>query len=476
MAELALRETLPEDASEMVSNIKQAGNSLLSIINDILDFSKIESGKMEIVEAEYQFSSLIHDVVSLISTKLADTPIDFLVEIDNELPSVMIGDDVRIKQVLINLLSNSSKFTKKGFIKLKVEKSIDYPDPTGEVTLVFSVIDSGIGIKPEDMDKLFGHFAQFDKVANRSIEGTGLCLAISRNLTNLMGGDLTCQSVYGDGSTFIARVKQRYPECPPLAKLNNPKISKILVIEPKDLMAESIKWTLDKLEVNLTTVVKTLEEAKPYIVSDKYKYLFAEDSIADKVMKLVKTLKRDIKLVFISPFGSSTRLTFEESTLSSPIYCLPVANLLNDSHSTEHRRKRIGKVSFTAPEAKVLIVDDLEINLKVAKGLMMPFKLNVDLCTSGQGAIEMIKARQYDLVFMDHMMPGMDGLEATEEIRKLPGGESVPIVALTANAVSGVKEMFLSRGMSDFLSKPIEVAKLESLLTKWIPKEKRLDA
>jgi CheY-like chemotaxis protein len=241
-------------------------------------------------------------------------------------------------------------------------------------------------------------------------------------------------------------------------------------------MAQSLSWTLERLKAELITAVTTIEETKALVQSGQYHFLFAPESLDESVISLLKDSGSQIKPIFISSAGIHSHQSSGFATIPSPVYCISIANILNDNQAAGHLKKRAGKVSFTAPEAKILIVDDLEINLKVAKGLMMPFKLQVDICTSGQGAIEMIKRTPYDLIFMDHMMPGMDGLEATEEIRKLPEGQNIPIVALTANAVSGVKEMFLAHGMNDFISKPIEVTKLENLLAKWIPKEKRLAA
>ncbi|MDR1921453.1 MAG: PAS domain-containing protein, partial [Candidatus Adiutrix sp.] len=220
MAELTLRESIPDAVREMVLNIKQAGDSLLSIINDILDLSKIESGKMEILEAEYFLGSLIYDVISIIRTRLAEKPVSLFVEVDPRLPNRLIGDEVRLRQILLNLLSNAVKYTKEGFVRLRLSAAPDdsppaeAPGPAAplsvgdspkqprEVHLRFDIIDSGIGIKLENMPSLFGDFIQFDKIANKGVEGTGLGLSITRNLARLMGGDVSAESEYGRGSVF----------------------------------------------------------------------------------------------------------------------------------------------------------------------------------------------------------------------------------------------------------------------------------
>jgi len=349
MAEMALREYISDAAREHIITIKKAGANLLSIINDILDFSKIESGKLEIVPRNYLFSSLINDVVSIIKMRLADSNLNFVVNIDPNVPNSLFGDEIRIRQVLLNILSNAVKYTKKGFISFSVNGEI-----TGDtVLLTIEVADSGIGIKKDDLEKLFDDFVRFDFAVNKDVEGTGLGLAITKNLIKMMNGNISVQSEYGKGSTFTVKLPQK---------------------------------------------IRSHE-------------------------------------------------SFE--------------SIKNDSVT----------IKFNAPKAKILVVDDIDTNLKVAKGLMQPYKMQVDLCSSGIEAIERVKENDYDLVFMDHMMPEMDGIEATKLIRKTHA--NLPIVALTANAVSGTKEMFLSNGFSDFLSKPIDIIKLNSILEKWLPEEKQ---
>ncbi|MCL1957832.1 MAG: ATP-binding protein, partial [Fibromonadales bacterium] len=350
MAEMALREYISDAAREHILTIKKAGANLLSIINDILDFSKIESGKLEIVPRNYLFSSLINDVVSIIKMRIADSNLNFVVNIDPNVPNSLFGDEIRIRQVLLNILINAVKYTKKGSISFSVNGEI-----TGDsVLLTIEVADSGIGIKKEDLEKLFDDFVRFDFAVNKGVEGTGLGLAITKNLIKMMNGNISVQSEYGKGSTFTVKLPQK--------------------IRSHEQLFESTK----------------------------------NDSVA---------------------------------------------------------------IKFNAPKARILVVDDIDTNLKVAKGLMQPYKMQVDLCSSGIEAIERVKENDYDLVFMDHMMPEMDGIEATKLIRKTHA--NLPIVALTANAVSGTKEMFLSNGFSDFLSKPIDIIKLNSILEKWLPEEKQ---
>ena len=355
MSELALRENLPPAARKQITTLRRSSANLLGIINDILDFSKIESGKLQITPANYSLSAMLDDVINVIEMKLVNSKVKFTAEIDENLPDGLFGDETRVRQILLNILTNAVKYTKEGSITLVVNGKI-IGNNEG-VVLMVDVIDTGKGIKPEDTDKVFRHFVQVDAVANKGIEGTGLGLAITQNLLKAMGGEIKLESIYGKGSTFSFVLPQK---------------------------------------------INTLAQS--------------EKSLGDKKVQ-----------------------------------------------------------EFTAPNARVLVVDDIEVNLAVAEGMLYPYNMHVDLCLSGAEAIEKAKQYHYDLIFMDHMMPEMDGIEAAKRIRKLGEEDAyyrdLPIIALTANAIDGMKEMFLENGFSDFLSKPIDQIKLNTILAKWIMKE-----
>jgi signal transduction histidine kinase/CheY-like chemotaxis protein len=363
LSELARRVHGTPKALEYLTGINSAGANLLSIINDILDFSKIESGRLEISNSRYETASLLNDVLMIVKVRLAEKDLRFEIDLDESIPSFLIGDEIRVRQILLNLLSNAVKYTKKGFIRFAAK--CEYTSQES-VSLTFSVADSGIGIKNGDLHRLFGDFVRIDQKQNKNVEGTGLGLAISRSLCRSMGGDISVASEYGLGSTFTATITQGFAGCQPMGALS--------------------------------------------------------DRIAVKI---------------------------------------------------EDRAVR-----FTAPDFRVLIVDDMETNLTVATGLLVPYMVQADVCLSGEDAVALVKANAYDLVFMDHMMPEMDGVEATRRIRAMSGERfrTLPVIALTANAVSGMKEMFLENGFNDFLSKPIETARLDALLKKWIPVGKRRKA
>ncbi len=369
MNEMILRETSQPEVEGYARTIKNAGKSLLNIVNDILDFSKIQSGKMEIVPVEYDCGSSLRDLIELYRVQAVSKGLDFEYQISKELPRALFGDEYRIKQAAGNLLSNAIKYTEKGFVNLQVDFILE-EEQTEEKKgrIVLSVIDSGIGIKSEDIPKLFQNFGRLDIQKNRSIEGTGLGLKISKQLIEMMGGTLTVQSVYGEGSIFSIAVSQE--------------------IRSEDTIGD-----------------------------------FAED------------LKRQ-----------------EESEISST---------------------KGGRVVL-APKAKILVVDDNEMNLQVVSSLLKKSCCKVDCVLSGEECLTKVKETDYDLILLDHMMPQMDGIEVLHILRGEPAliTERTRVVVLTANAIVGARENYLKEGFDDYLSKPIVIEELERVLMEHLPASK----
>jgi len=365
MAQLLSERNLGDEESEYVETIQKSSESLLSIINEILDFSKIDSGKLEINEEPYHFNSLIHDVLSIIEFRLKDKSVKLITDIHPNVPRVLIGDELRLRQILINLLNNAVNFTHKGSITLKI---VWVNQGEGKGVLEVEVKDTGIGISEENMGKLFKAFGQIDTRKNRNVEGTGLGLAISKNLLELMGGGIWATSIPDYGSTFSFTLPQR------------------------------------------------VKDERP-------------------------------------------------------------SNYKND-HNVVVRQNEEFKISFKAPEARVMIVDDNKVNLHVAFEIMKRFGFEATTIDNGAEAVNRIEEHliTYDIIFMDHMMPFMDGVETTEKIRALDSqyAKEIPIVALTANAIKGVEKQFKEAGMNDYLSKPIHVDQLNDILKRWLPLEKQI--
>lgn len=470
MAEMALREEMTPAAKEYVNQIIASGKTLLTIINDILDFSKIESGKMEIHDDEYELMSVIYDVANMIMTRIEDKELELILDIDPTLPQLLWGDMIRINQVITNLVNNAVKFTNEGYVKLQVAYEKIMPD---EVLLKISVKDTGIGIKPADLEKLFQSFTQVDSKRNRNIEGTGLGLALSKQLLELMNGSIHVESEYGVGSTFSFTIPQ---------KIVDPTES-IPVIETEvitvGLVANSYvenQLQMDVQRLNGTYQSLDSEEELASLEGSGVTHLFVERELFTEVVENFIREHKEISGVVLIDFRDS--LSYDDipnlRIIKKPLYVMNVSSILkNEKLRTSAFSNDDEHFEFIAPEARILIVDDNNVNLTVAEGLLEPLQMQIDTATGGKQAIDLISANSYDLIFMDHMMPELDGVETTRLIRRFhPEYHEVPIIALTANAVEGTKKMFLDEGMNDFIAKPIEMRIMLSKLKYWLPKEK----
>ena len=361
MDEMILRESGEESILSYAHNIKSASQTLLTLVNDILDFSKIESGKMEIVEEDYQLSTLLNDVINMVRIRAKEKNLVLKTDVDPDLPDRLHGDAMKIHQIILNIMSNAIKYTKQGEILLQVGKTAETDT---SVDLKMTVKDTGIGIKQEDIPRLFTGFERLDIRENRHIEGTGLGLAITYNLLKQMNGEIEVESVYGKGSTFTILVSQK---------------------------------------------------------------VAGADKIGD----------------------------------------------FNEKCSREQNESEIYRASFRAPEAKVLIVDDNEMNLFVAQKLLERTQVQMTTCMSGKECLSLMQKEHYDVILLDHMMPEMDGIETLKASKELERNlcMNTPVIALTANAMAGVREKYLAEGFDDYLSKPIKGNALEDMLKKYIPAE-----
>ncbi len=362
--EMILRESSEKAILSYAANIKGSGQTLLALINEILDFSKIESGKLEIIPVNYDTAGLINDMLDMIEFRALEKKLAVNCHIDRRLPSKLCGDDIRIREILTNLLTNAVKYTEAGSVTLSIHK---LSANGSSVRLHISVSDTGIGVREEDKEHLWDSFQRLDEKHNRGIEGTGLGLAISSKYLELMGSRLQVESTYGQGSDFYFDLEQE-------------------IIDPKP----------------------------------------------------------------IGDFESARK-----------------ANLKNID---------VYRESFEAPEAHILVVDDVDLNQLVIKGLLKNTKIRIDTADSGKEAIEKIRLTHYDLILLDHMMPEMDGIETLAHIRsdeRIPEtNKNIPVIALTANAISGAQKTYLEHGFSDYLSKPVNPTQLEKLLVEYLPEEK----
>ena len=469
MAEMALREDISPAARGYIRQIKSSGQSLLTIINDILDFSKIESGKMDINEVDYEPMSVINDVVNIIMTRIGNKKVELTLDINPGLPHELHGDNIRIKQVLVNLANNAVKFTSKG--NVHIEMDFKYVKDN-EIMLYVSISDTGSGIKKEDMKKLFKSFQQVDSKRNRNIEGTGLGLAICKQLVSLMGGEIQAESVYGKGSKFTFRIPQKVTNTQPsIDRIQEKTVAACLVTNT--FIKKEMKKDLPRFGALYYSL--SSEEELYKLEEENIPYLFVEQPLfTDNVQDFLKN-HPDISGIVLINFRSTRSYNIPNvRVIKKPLYTLSMAGIFHgDDVYSGFSQIEADDFDFTAPEAEILVVDDNSVNLTVVQGLLNPLDMNIETALSGKEAVNKVINKKYDIIFMDHMMPEMDGVETTRVIRRMLGENGqVPIIALTANAVDGTRELFIREGMDDFVTKPIELRIIISKLKKWLPKEK----
>ena len=477
MTEMALREDLPDTARNYIGQIKSSSKILLNIINDILDFSKIESGKMDIIPDEYEILSMCNDIASIVETRLKDKNVELLFSIEPTIPAVLYGDSNRVRQILINLANNAVKFTRKGMINI----SIDYKRMDDEnIMLLMCVEDTGCGIKQSDISRIFDSFQQVDSKRNRGAEGTGLGLAICKQLLGIMHGDIQVQSEYGKGSKFYVSIPQKVIDNKPVISIQNPE--DIVVIGhfrnrylAKQFFADAKRLGLMSFAMISPDRLKWGLESYADLCADKKIFVFTEERDMDDDLRENIKAHPDIIVVEMVDFFTDRKNENDNwrvmrKPISTNVISMAIAGedfVLNMDEDAD------SDIDFIAPEAEVMIVDDNSINLTVTEGLLEPLRMKIYCMESGVDAIDFIEKHPVDIIFMDHMMPELDGIETTRMIRRFyPQYADIPIIALTANVVEDMQKVFLSEGMDDFVAKPIEVRTLIQKVKKWLPPEK----
>lgn len=473
MAHLLESTSLDAQQQRYVENLVQSSGSLLEIINDILDFSKIESNRFDLVEQDYDLPSLIMDVLNILRLRAKDRGLDFITNIDPSLPARYHGDFVRIKQILVNILTNAIKYTAKGHVELAVSGE----RAGGAMSLRFRVTDTGVGIRQEDIPALFDAFTQADAKKNTGIEGTGLGLAISKGLAQAMNGAISVESEYGHGSRFTLTLPQPVVDETPLVKITPDSKANVLLLG-KDATCAAIGRMLGDLRVK-HRVATEIHQAADIIHAGGVTHLVYVDRFDPEEVERTVGNEADtdgMQLIAVTSLGNVGGERWEKDIqiLYEPVTVMSLARALGcPVYSSRSTKKAGGLESFAAPSATVLVVDDNEINLMVASEILKEYELNVIAATRGEDAVAQVQDNPVDLVLMDHMMPGMDGIQTTNAIRALGGRYAdIPIIALTANAVSGMREYYLENQMDDFLSKPMDMNKLSEKLMKWLPQEK----
>ena len=424
--------------------------------------------RKEHIEDEYEPMSMFHDLAMIFLNRIGDKNVELLYDIDKELPVKLYGDVQRIRQIVINLTNNAIKFTEEGFVKLSVQVQ---KKSEKDIELIFRIQDTGQGIKEEDQAKLFGSFQQVDTKKNRYKEGTGLGLSISKQLVELMGGTIGVESEYGVGSTFIFKIPQKIVSDKKAAYIRRKPAEQIVLGARFD--NELVLRKYEALVQEYGVVDVKLEQA--VLEGTRIDAFFTDDpgSVLETERKQMEAWKTTF-CILQNPMQQN--MSGQQGTLiNKPLYSLNFCQIINHEETSFNEEKE-DITRFMAPDARILLVDDTEMNLKVAIGLLEPLKLQIDTAANGKQAVKKIRENKYDIVFMDHMMPIMDGVEATRIIRGLGGDyyENLPIVALTANATTEARENFRQNSLNDFVAKPIKFAEICKCIRRWLPAEKIL--
>lgn len=489
-----------DEAKENAADIVTASESLLEIVNGILDISKIESGKLELVQTDYDIYKILDEVVKLIKARLGDKPLNFEVNIAEDIPHVLYGDHFNIKKILINFLTNAVKYTDEGYVKFDVKCVIVN---NHVCRLIMSVKDSGRGIKKENIDKLFTKFQRLDEDKNTTIEGTGLGLAITKQLVEMMHGKIVVNSVYGEGSEFTVALDQR--------------ISNKVLETQEDVSEEVIDLTgrkilvVDDNKLNLKVAVKLLQPYKCNVETcesgfgcidkitsgNKYDIILLDDMMpkmrgSETLTRLKADPKFNIPVIALTAnaiqgMREQYLLLGFDDYLAKPIekkelnrilgkYVLKNAPVEVNVKTVEEKPTIIEKaveenINFQDYTGKkVLIVDDNKLNVKVASKIMSPYHFEIDAAYSGAECLEKVKSTKYDIIFMDYMMPNMDGIETFKHLHEDPSFKT-PVISLTADAVVGAKDKFIDAGFNGYVSKPIDKKLLDDAINKALNKD-----
>lgn len=469
IANMLLSQVKDPEEREHLSDMQTATRNLLMTINSILDYESMVDGNITINNTPFEINDLINEVTSIARINIGDKNVHFLVDADPGLPSILKGDATRIKQVLVHLLSNADKFTREGVIKLTVAGKAD--EETCKLT--FTVSDTGKGMSEDIINRIFLPYEQENNTASRNEGGLGIGLTIGKALVERMDARLNVESEEGVGTSFSFTLSLPILCAEAACKINSPEDKYVALYIPDKEDEAVVAALLDKLgvgHISLSNIGEIFVESG----TKKFTHLFLEHSKFIQI-KDVSEL-RELGITFVDFIDSTKEVVYDRNTVyvKKPVWYKGIADVFNGEGITGESSRTETRQTITITGARALIVDDNDINLKVSQGLLKPYGLATDTAGSATEGIRLINKTKYDIIFMDHMMPGMDGVEATKAIRGYDDAyhRSVPIIALSANTIEGVEALFKSAGMNDFLPKPVEISLLEACLKKWLPPEK----
>lgn len=467
---LLLEQNVNDRVRDGIYNILNSCNALLSITNELLDTSKTDIQQVTVNTGRYDLKELLLEIINMITVRLMGSEVDLYVEISDKVPRYLYGDASKIRQLFINLLNNAVKYTRTGRIDLKISTKVKSNE---EVLLCVDVKDTGIGIKEENLPKLFRAYerVQEGEKAQRGVEGTGLGLAICQEILNKLGGEIRVKSEYHVGSTFSFFVPQKADMETMLVEEIKAGEMRVLLYEKNEEAQEYLQQILEQLKVPYYCPEDT-KDFEENLLSRQYSHLFLAYERYMENIKFLDTMIRNEKLVMITDISHSAPLYKYGCVINRPAHVLNARSALtNESNNYVHEIIRKG--GFTCPDATILVVDDNLTNLTVAQGLLKKYEATILTALSGMECLNILENSHVDMIFLDYMMPEMNGIDTLIKIREMddPQNSMVPVVALTANVVNGAKEMFMEAGFDDYISKPVQIDRLERTLKTFLPRE-----
>ena len=467
--DLLLDQEVNEHVSDSIYNILNSCNALLSITDELMDLSKAENGEIELYVSTYDMSDLLMEVINMMTVRLTESNLSFFVDINSRIPRFLYGDSAKLRQLFVNILNNALKFTPSGRIVMRVDHNVIDNDHT---EVIVDIEDTGIGIKKEEMGNLFKRSGN-EEITEESdnIDGSGLGLAICAQILEEMNGKISVQSEYQKGSTFTFKVPQRFTSMDTIAFIPDAHNYNVLIFEKDEENALHVKKILDEFGVS-SDIARTKSDIERLLNVNKYTHVFAANERHEECDTVLDRRLVNENIVTFLNIDDNVHISKATTVLTRPIHTLNIASLLrNEMNSYVREINRKG--GFECPHANILVVDDNFTNLNVASAILQKYGANVLTALSGKDGLRILNDNEVDLVFLDYMMPEMNGIDTLEHIRKLPGSRfaAMPVIALTANVVSGAREMFLEAGFDDFLAKPISIDRMEKVLRKYLPKE-----
>ncbi len=467
--DLLLDQEVSEHVSDSIYNILNSCNALLSLTDELMDLSKSENGEVQLYVATYDLSDLLMEVINMMTVRLTESNLDFFVNINNNIPRFLYGDVSKLRQLFVNILNNAVKYTPSGKIIMRVDHK---PIDTDTIELIVDIEDTGIGIRKEDMKDLFvRNEFESSELENENVDGSGLGLAICAEIVNEMNGEITVQSEYRSGSVFTFKVPQRFTSMDTVAYIPDPDTFRILVFEKDGDHAQHIKRILDSFCIS-ADFAWTRQDLERLINVNKYTHIFISNERYEECETVLANRLIESNIVAFLDIDDNVHVQKATTVLTRPIHALNVAALLKNE-TNSYVREITRKGGFECPNATILVVDDNFTNLNVASAILSKYGANVITALSGKDCLRLLRDHDVDMIFLDYMMPEMNGIDTLEHIRKLPGSRytSMPIIALTANVVSGAREMFLEAGFDDFMAKPISIDKMEKVLRKYLRRD-----